>query len=121
MATRSRSSPGVKAFRPPDTRKAPPALRKSPSLFLSSPDPTALFEPDGRLLMVNDAALNEGSPWPTAGDPPLPVLLPFWTDATSRFTLLNDVGRPDGVRNVEVRVPPRADAGERIFWVTARE
>ena len=37
--------------------------------------------------MVNDAALNEGSPWPTAGDSPLPSLVPFWTDAAARALL----------------------------------
>lgn len=120
MATRRSSSPEVPAFRPHDPRKPATSSKKSPSLFLGSPDPTALFDAEGRLLTVNDAALNEGSPWPTAGDPALPVLLPFWTDAASRALLLHDVATLDGARNIEVKVSAKGDSGERIFWVTAR-
>jgi diguanylate cyclase (GGDEF)-like protein len=120
MATRSRSSPNIPAFRPREPRKAAPSSKRSPSLFLNSPDPTALFDGDGRLFMVNDAALNEGSPWPTAGDPPLPALLPFWTDVASRVRLLHEAAAPDGANNLEVRVPAKGDAPERIFWLTAR-
>jgi diguanylate cyclase (GGDEF)-like protein len=120
MATRSRSSPDLKPPRVQEARKVAPAPRKSPSLFLNSPDPAALFEEDGRLLTVNDAALNEGAPWPTAGDPPPPELLPFWTDAGSRARLLRDAATPDGARNLEVRVTANGDATERIFWITAR-
>jgi diguanylate cyclase (GGDEF)-like protein len=94
--------------------------RKSiPSLFLSSPDPTALFDEDGRILSLNEAAIAGGTPGPGAGGA-IDRLLPFWTDPVGLSRLLEAAREPEGGRNIEVVVPGEGVLPDRVFWVTVR-
>jgi len=95
--------------------------RKSiPSLFLSSPDPTALFDEDGRILSLNDASIAEGTPGPSPGGGVIERVLPFWTDPVGLSRLLEAAGRAEGMRNIEVVVPGEGILPDRMFWVTVR-
>ncbi len=91
-----------------------------PSLFLSSPDPTALIDEDGRILSLNDAAIAEGTPSPSDGGGAIERVLPFWTDPVGLSRLLEAAGRPEGMRNIEIVVPGEGVLPGRMFWVTVR-
>jgi len=91
-----------------------------PSLVLNSPDPSALFDEEGRLLSVNEAATIEGTPDPSAGGAAIERLLPFWSDPVGLSRLLEAAARPEGARNIEVVVPGTGVLPDRIFWVSVR-
>src|SRR5512143_2559852 len=122
MTTR-RSTSGLFQGTAREAKRPPSGIlpRKSiPSLFLSSPDPTALFDEDGRILSLNEAAIVEGTPGPAAGSAAIERVLPFWTDPVGLSRLLEAANRPEGMRNIEVAVPGEGVLPDRVFWVTVR-
>jgi diguanylate cyclase (GGDEF)-like protein len=121
--TTKRSTSGLSPALGKDGRRPASGIlpRKSiPSLFLNSPDPTALFDEDGQILSLNDAAIAEGTPDPSTGGGVIDRVLPFWTDPVGLSRLLDAAGRPDGMRNIEVVVPGGSVLPDRMFWVTVR-
>jgi diguanylate cyclase (GGDEF)-like protein len=88
--------------------------------LFTSPDPTALFGEDGRLLTLNDAALAAGAPSQAEGDPAIERFLPFWSDPEGLARLLQETASGEGVRNLEVVVPGHGLTPDRIFWVSTR-
>jgi diguanylate cyclase (GGDEF)-like protein len=122
MTTR-RSTSGLFPAQAREAKRSPSGIlpKKSiPSLFLSSPDPTALFDEDGRILSLNDAAISEGTPAPSPEGGAIERVLPFWTDAVGLSRLLEAASRPEGMRNVEVVVPGAGVPSNRMFWVAVR-
>jgi len=121
--TTKRSTSGLSPALGKEGRRSASGIlpRKSiPSLFLSSPDPAALFDEDGRILSLNDAAIAEGTPGPSAGGGAIERVLPFWPDPVGLSRLLEAAGRPEGMRNIEVVVPGEGVLPDRMFWVTVR-
>ncbi len=94
--------------------------RSLTSVLLSSPDPTALFDEQGRVISLNDAALAIGALEPGNGGPAVERFLPFWSDPESLARLLEGASRPEGVKNLEVGMPGHGLLPDRIFWVSAR-
>lgn len=96
------------------------AKRSLSSVLATSPDPTALFDDEGRVLSLNDAALAAGASAPTENDLAVERFLPFWSEPEGLARLLEGTGRPEGVRNLEVVVPGHGLVPDRIFWVSTR-
>ncbi|MGZ5428716.1 MAG: hypothetical protein ACXWFS_06890, partial [Thermoanaerobaculia bacterium] len=90
------------------------------SLLVDSPDPTALFDSTGRVLLANEAALAEGTPGPGSLDAAPGSSPPFWLTPPGRDSLIEATASPGGAKNFEVRIPAGPETGERVFWVTTR-
>ncbi len=101
-------------------RKGSGVARRPVSLLTDSPDPTALFDRAGRVLLANEAALAEGTPGPGTFDEAPESAQPFWTSPEGRESLIRAAGAPAGARNFEVRIPAGPETGERVFWVSTR-
>lgn len=85
------------------------------SLFSQSPDPMAIFDAEGTLLLANAAAENEGATPGRRGA----VLMPFWADEEGRRRVRDAALSPLGLQNLEVRVRATGQSQERVFWVSA--
>ncbi len=94
--------------------------RSLASVLLGSPDPTALFDEQGRVMSLNDAALAAGSPATEDGGPAIERFLPFWSEPEGLARLLEGVSRTEGLRNLEVVSPGHGLVPDRVFWVSAR-
>ena len=109
--------------RPYDTvalSKAQVAARSlEAAVFDSCPDPLALLDADGRLLMANAAARAEGAPAPEGASEPLGQLLPFWGDVEARDALLAAARESGGARNLEVRLEFDGGSKRKVFRVSA--
>jgi diguanylate cyclase (GGDEF)-like protein len=101
-------------------RKSSGVTRRPASLLVDSPDPTALFDRMGRVLLANEAALAEGTPGPGTFDGAPESAPPFWLSLSGRDSLIEATAVPGGARNFEVRIPAGPETVERIFWVTTR-
>ncbi len=101
-------------------RKGSGVTRRPASLLVDSPDPTALFDRMGRVLLANEAALAEGTPGPGTFDGAPESAPPFWLSLSGRDSLIEATAVPGGARNFEVRIPAGPETVERIFWVTTR-
>ena len=101
-------------------RKGSGITRRPASLLVDSPDPTALFDRMGRVLLANEAALAEGTPGPGTFDGAPESAPPFWLSLSGRDSLIEATAVPGGARNFEVRIPAGPETVERIFWVTTR-
>src|ERR1035437_3671879 len=101
-------------------RKGSGVMRRPVSLLVDSPDPTALFDRMGRVLLANEAALAEGTPGPGTFDGAPESAPPFWLSLSGRDSLIEATAVPGGARNFEVRIPAGPETVERIFWVTTR-
>ncbi len=88
--------------------------------FTGLPDPAAVLDGEGRLLLANGAARAEGAPSPEGANAPLGQLLPFWSDPESRDALLAAAAGPGGARDLEVRVAFEDGSRRRTFRVSAR-
>ncbi len=88
--------------------------------FTGLPDPAAVLDGEGRLLLANGAARAEGAPAPEGTGAPLGQLLPFWSDPESRDALLEATAGPGGARGVEVRVAFEDGSLQKLFQVSAR-
>ncbi len=95
-------------------------MRRPVSLLVDSPDPTALFDRTGLVLLANEAALAEGTPGPGTLDTAPASSPPFWLTPSGRDSLIEATATPGGARNIEVRIPAGPETGERVFWVTTR-
>jgi diguanylate cyclase (GGDEF)-like protein len=95
-------------------------MRRPVSLLIDSPDPTALFDRTGRVLLANDAALAEGTPGPGSLDEAPGSSPPFWLTPPGRDSLIEATASPGGAKNFEVRIPAGPETIERVFWVTTR-
>jgi diguanylate cyclase (GGDEF)-like protein len=95
-------------------------MRRPVSLLIDSPDPTALFDRTGRVLLANEAALAEGTPGPGNLDTAPGSSPPFWLTPPGRDSLIEATASPGGAKNFEVRIPAGPETGERVFWVTTR-
>lgn len=91
------------------------------NLLLSGPDPAALFDEAGRVVSINDAASEAGTPAPAEESRSLERCLPFWNDPEGLARLLENASRPGGVRNLGVTVPGKDGSPERYFWISTRE
>ena len=91
-----------------DTVALPKPGAEKPSLealaFAGLPDPAAVLDGEGRLLVANAAAREEGAPAPEGTGAPLGQLLPFWNAPEGRDALLEAAVGPGGARDHEVRV-----------------
>src|SRR5450830_1443646 len=103
-----------------DGRKGSGVTRRPASLLVDSPDPTALFDRMGRVLLANEAALAEGTPGPGTFDGAPESAPPFWLSPPGRDSLIEATAVPGGARNFEVRIPAGPETVERIFWVRTR-
>ena len=101
-------------------RKGSGVFRRPVSLLIDSPDPTALFDSTGRVLLANEAALAEGTPGPGSLDAAPGSSPPFWLTPPGRDSLIEATASPGGAKNFEVRIPAGPETGERVFWVTTR-
>jgi diguanylate cyclase (GGDEF)-like protein len=117
---KSRSQTDTQPIRVREGRKGSGVVRRPVSLLIDSPDPTALFDRSGRVLLANDAALAEGTPGPGNLDEAPGSSPPFWLTPPGRDSLIEATARPGGARNFEVRIPAGPDTAERVFWVTTR-
>jgi len=95
-------------------------MRRPVSLLVDSPDPTALFDRAGRVLLANEAALSEGTPGPGTFDEAPDIAPPFWISPEGRDSLIQATAVPGGAKNFEVRIPAGPETGERVFWVSTR-
>ena len=117
---KSRSQTDTQPIRMRDARKGSGVTRRPVSLLVDSPDPTALFDRMGRVLLANEAALSEGTPGPGTLDDAPESAPPFWLSPAGRDSLIEATAVPGGARNLEVRIPAGPETGERIFWVRTR-
>lgn len=117
---KSRSQTDTQPIRVREGRKGSGVIRRPVSLLVDSPDPTALFDRMGRVLLANEAALAEGTPGPGTFDGPPESAPPFWLSPPGRDSLIEATAVPGGARNFEVRIPAGPETVERIFWVTTR-
>ena len=117
---KSRSQTDTQPIRVRDGRKGSGVIRRPVSLIIDSPDPTALFDRTGRVLLANDAALAEGTPGPGSLDGAPGISPPFWLTPPGRDSLIEATASPGGAKNFEVRIPAGPETGERVFWVTTR-
>ena len=117
---KSRSQTDTQPIRIREGRKGSGVIRRPVSLLVDSPDPTALFDRTGRILLANEAALAEGTPGPGAFDGAPESAPPFWLSPAGRDSLIEATAVPGGARNFEVRIPAGPETTERIFWVTTR-
>ena len=101
-------------------RKGSGVIRRPVSLLIDSPDPTALFDRTGRVLLANEAALAEGTPGPGTLDSAPGSSPPFWLTPPGRDSLIEATASPGGAKNFEVHIPAGPETGERVFWVTTR-
>lgn len=74
----------TRPIRVPRGERAPEDL--SAFFFEFSPDPSAVIDPEGRLLLVNDAARGAGTPPPEEASPSFAP--PFWTGPDERVAFL---------------------------------
>jgi diguanylate cyclase (GGDEF)-like protein len=107
-----------------DTVALPKPGGEKPALealaFAGLPDPAAVLDVDGRLLVANAAARAEGAPAPEGTAAPLGQLLPFWSAPEGRDALLEAAVGPGGARDLEVRVVLEEGSRRRVFRVSAR-
>jgi len=107
-----------------DTVALPKPGAEKPSLealaFAGLPDPAAVLDGEGRLLVANAAAREEGAPAPEGTGAPLGQLLPFWNAPEGRDALLEAAVGPGGARDVEVRVTSEDGSLTKLFRVSAR-
>jgi diguanylate cyclase (GGDEF)-like protein len=115
---KSRSQTDTQPIRVREGRKGSGVVRRPVSLLIDSPDPTALFDRTGRVLLANEAALAEGTPGPGSVDEAPGSSPPFWLTPPGRDSLIEAAASPEGAKNFEVRIPPGPDTVERVFWVT---
>jgi diguanylate cyclase (GGDEF)-like protein len=101
-------------------RKGSGVTRRPVSLLVESPDPTALFDRAGRVLLANEAALYEGTPGPGTFDEAPESAQPFWISPQGRESLIRAAAVPGGAKNFEVRIPAGPETGERVFWVSTQ-
>jgi len=117
---KSRSQTDTQPIRVREGRKGSGVMRRPVSLLVDSPDPTALFDRMGRVLLANEAALAEGTPGPGTFDGAPESAPPFWLSPPGRDSLIEATAVPGGARNFEVRIPAGPETVERIFWVRTR-
>jgi len=117
---KSRSQTDTQPIRAEKGRKGSGVIRRPVSLLIDSPDPTALFDRTGRVLLANEAALAEGTPGPGSLDTAPGSSPPFWLTPPGRDSLIEATVAPGGAKNFEVRIPAGPETGERVFWVTTR-
>ncbi len=117
---KSRSQTDTQPIRAREGRKGSGVVRRPVSLLIDSPDPTALFDRKGRVLLANDAALAEGTPGPGNLDEAPGSSPPFWLTPPGRDSLIEATASPGGAKNFEVRIPAGPETSERVFWVTTR-
>ncbi len=117
---KSRSQTDTQPIRVREGRKGSGVIRRPVSLLIDSPDPTALFDRTGRVLLANEAALAEGTPGPGNLDEAPGSSPPFWITPPGRDSLIEAAASPEGAKNFEVRIPAGPETGERVFWVTTR-
>jgi diguanylate cyclase (GGDEF)-like protein len=117
---KSRSQTDTQPIRVREGRKGSGVVRRPVSLLIDSPDPTALFDRTGRVLLANDAALAEGTPGPGNLDEAPGSSPPFWLTPPGRDSLIEATASPGGAKNFEVRIPAGPETVERVFWVTTR-
>lgn len=106
-----------------DARRPPSgvvARRAFASALTTSPDPTALFGDDGRVLSLNDAALAAGASPQAESDMAVERFVPFWSEPEGLARLLGGAASAEGLRNLEVVVPGHGLTPDRIFWVSTR-
>ncbi len=101
-------------------RKGSGVTRRPVSLLVESPDPAALFDLTGRVLLANEAALSEGTPAPGTFDEAPESAQPFWISPLGRESLIRAAVVPEGAKNFEVRIPAGPETGERVFWISTR-
>jgi len=101
-------------------RKGSGITRRALTLLVDSPDPTALFDPAGRVLLANEAAQSEGTPVPGTFDEAPDSAEPFWISPQGRESLILATAAPGGAKNFEVRIPAGLETGERVFWISTR-
>jgi diguanylate cyclase (GGDEF)-like protein len=117
---KGRSQTDTQPIRVREARKGSGVTRRFVSLLVDSPDPTALFDRLGRVLLANEAALAEGTPGPGALDGSPESAPPFWLSPPGRDSLIEATAVPGGARNFEVRIPAGPETDERVFWVRTR-
>ena len=117
---KSKSQTDTQPIRTREGRKGSGVMRRPVSLLIDSPDPTALFDRTGRVLLANEAALAEGTPGPGNLDSAPGSSPPFWLTPPGRDSLIEATASSGGAKNFEVRIPAGPEAGERVFWVTTR-
>jgi diguanylate cyclase (GGDEF)-like protein len=117
---KSKSQTDTQPIRIREGRKGSGVIRRPVSLLIDSPDPTALFDRTGRVLLANEAALAEGTPGPGNLDTAPGSSPPFWLTPPGRDSLIEATVSPGGAKNFEVRIPAGPETGERVFWVTTR-
>ena len=118
---KSRSQTDTQPIRVREGRKGSGVFRRPASLHVDSPDPTALFDREGRILLANEAALVEGTPGPGVFDDAPEAAPPFWLSPAGREGLIEAAAAaPGGARNFEVRLPAGPETAERVFWITTR-
>jgi len=119
MGTRSRISGETQPVPAGEGRRPSGTHKPLPSLVASSPDPAALFDAEGRVLAVNDAATAIGAAGPAAGEPAKGSFLPFWADETGRERLIRAASSASD-HDIEVRFPAPEGLAERVFWVVVK-
>ena len=117
---KSKSQTDTQPIRIREGRKGSGVIRRPVSLLIDSPDPTALFDRTGHVLLANEAALAEGTPGPGNLDTAPGSSPPFWLTPPGRDSLIEATVSPGGAKNFEVRIPAGPETGERVFWVTTR-
>ena len=91
---KSRSQTDTQPIRVREGRKGSGVMRRPVSLLIDSPDPTALFDRTGRVLLANDAALAEGTPGPGNLDAAPGSSPPFWLTPPGRDSLIEATASP---------------------------
>ena len=122
MTTRRSTSGTFQAAR--DSRRPQSGTfsrRALAAILFTSPDPAALFSDGGRIVSINDAASEAGTPEPAEESVTHERCLPFWNDPEGLARLLDGASRPGGVRNLDVTVPGGDGNPDRFFWISTRE
>ncbi len=121
MTTRRTTSGTIQAAR--DSRRPQSGTfsrRALAAILFTSPDPAALFDDGGRVVSINGAASEAGTPEPAEESLAHERCLPFWNDPEGLARLLEGASVPTGVRNLEVTVPGEGGSPDRVFWVSTR-